>query len=81
MYLCAKFKKKIRTSYPTIECWNKMLVQNAADLCFKLKPKKVTVDFEQAAINAFKTILNCDVKGCFCHYEQSIWRNIVDCGL
>ena len=57
MYLCAKvfLKNKDELTY------NRMLqlfVQNAADLNFKLKPLKVTVDFEQAAMNAFQATFN-----------------------
>ena len=80
MYLCAKvfLKNKDEATYTRML---RMLVENAEDCRFKLHPEKVTVDFEQAAINSFKTVFDCEVKGCFFHYEQCIWRNVVDCGL
>ena len=66
MYLCAKIflKNKDELSYDRML---QLLKSNALDAGFDLKPDKVTVDFEQAAINSFKNVFNCIVKGKFNH--------------
>ncbi|XP_048259957.1 uncharacterized protein LOC125384513 [Haliotis rufescens] len=47
-----------------------------------LAPATVQTDFEKAAIRAVNTEFpNADVKGCFFHYCQAIWRKTQDLGL
>ena len=47
-----------------------------------LSPKRVITDFELAAINSFRKIFpRTEVKGCFFHFAQAIWRKIQDLGL
>ncbi|XP_048242412.1 uncharacterized protein LOC125374801 [Haliotis rufescens] len=47
-----------------------------------LAPATVQADFERAAIRAVNTELpNADVKGCFFHYCQAIWRKTQGLGL
>ena len=45
-------------------------------------PQHVLLDFEKGAINAIRnTIPDTDVKGCFFHFSQNIWRAIQRVGL
>ena len=45
-------------------------------------PTVVVVDFEQASIAAFQTEFpNLSVKGCYFHYNQSLWRAFQRLGL
>ena len=45
-------------------------------------PTVVVVDFEQASIAAFQTEFpNISVKGCYFHYNQSLWRAVQRLGL
>ena len=62
MYLCAKIflKNKDEVIYDTIL---QLLKSESFVQGYVLKPEKVTVDFEQSAINSFKRIFNCMVKG------------------
>ena len=47
-----------------------------------MKPSHLTCDFEISAINAFKNIFpEAQVKTCFFHYSQSLWRKIQDYSL
>jgi len=47
-----------------------------------LNPITITVDFEQAAITAFKEKFpEISVHGCFFHLSQNIWRRIQESGL
>ncbi|XP_067679751.1 uncharacterized protein [Haliotis asinina] len=47
-----------------------------------LAPATVQTDFEMAAIRATETEFPAaDVKGCFFHYTQAIWRKTQDLGL
>jgi hypothetical protein len=46
-----------------------------------LQPKNIIVDFEQAAINAFKdTFSNANLHGCFYHLSQNIFRKVQSFG-
>ena len=48
----------------------------------RLKPGSVLVDFEQAAINAFRAVFpNSTLKGCFYHLSQNIYRKVQAVGL
>jgi len=43
----------------------------------QLNPKSMMFDFEKAAMNASKYIfLLINIKGCFFHFTQSIWRHV-----
>lgn len=47
-----------------------------------LNPNNVTIDFEQPFILAFKEVFpNSEIKGCFFHFQQCIWRKIQENGL
>ena len=51
-------------------------------VCPQACPSHLIVDFEQAAINAFYLNLpGTQVKGCFFHLTQNMWRKIQDSGL
>ena len=42
-----------------------------------LNPRRVTTDFEQASLLAFRTVLPGTVQaGCFFHFSQCLWRKI-----
>ena len=44
-----------------------------------LSPRRLITDFELAAINSFRKVFHTtEVKGCFFHFAQAIWRNIRD---
>lgn len=43
-------------------------------------PKFVNCDFELAAINAVRMILQCDIGGCFFHFSQAIYKKIKSYG-
>jgi hypothetical protein len=62
MYLCAKMflKNKDEVTYDRML---QLLKSESFVQGYLLKPEKVTVDFEQSAINSFKRIFNCMVKG------------------
>ncbi|XP_061708746.1 uncharacterized protein LOC133518956 [Cydia pomonella] len=46
-------------------------LRNELGMCVK----KYKTDYERAAINAFKEVYpECDVSGCFFHYNKAIWR-------
>lgn len=47
-----------------------------------IKPERVTVDFELAAINAVKKLfVGASVHGCFFHLGQNFWKKIQEVGL
>jgi hypothetical protein len=47
-----------------------------------MRPTHLTVDFEISAINGFKQVFpEAQVKTCFFHFSQSLWRKIQDCAL
>ena len=57
--------------------WNEIKI-----LCPQECPSHLLVDFEQAAINAFYlNFPGTQVKGCFFHLTQNMWRKIQDLGL
>ena len=42
-----------------------------------LEPKEIVIDFEKAAISAFKSEFpTATIKGCFSHFAQANWRKI-----
>jgi len=46
-----------------------------------MDPKSILTDFEQAEINAFKDVFpNVEMRGCFFHFNQCIWRKIQGSG-
>ncbi|XP_064648761.1 uncharacterized protein LOC135500972 [Lineus longissimus] len=46
------------------------------------QPQIVICDFEQALINAVETELpNADVRGCYFHFTQNLWRRVQELGL
>ncbi|CAF3429527.1 unnamed protein product [Rotaria socialis] len=43
------------------------------------EPKYLSIDFEKAAENSFRVICpECEIFGCFFHFEQCIWRHICE---
>ena len=54
-----------------------------SELGFNVDPTTVTIDFEQAVINAVQSTFrpHVNVHGCFCHLNQSTWRKIQSLGL
>ena len=57
--------------------WNQVKI-----LCPDACPTNLIVDFEKAAINAFEShFLQTQVKGCFFHLTQNVWRKIQELGL
>ncbi|KAG8176080.1 hypothetical protein JTE90_025538 [Oedothorax gibbosus] len=47
-----------------------------------LNPETILIDFEKAAMNAFKANFeNTSIRGCFFHLSQAIWRKIQQLGL
>ena len=46
------------------------------------RPTTIVIDFELAAKNAFETEFpNADIKGCYFHFNQALWKHIKDLGL
>jgi hypothetical protein len=42
-----------------------------------LAPRSILVDFEMAAINAARALYpGSDIRGCYFHFQQSLWRKI-----
>ena len=76
MYLCAKIflKNKDEVTYDRMLT---LLKQNALNNGYDLKPEKVTVDFEQSAINSFKRIFKCIVKGKFSILNQNFFLKFI----
>ena len=52
------------------------IIKEAKSCKIVLKLKTVMMDFEKAAMNSFIVI-----KLCLFHFSQSIFRNIVNCGI
>ncbi|CAI6357190.1 unnamed protein product [Macrosiphum euphorbiae] len=47
-----------------------------------LTPQRIMVDFEMAFISAYKDEFpTTEIKGCFFHFQQCLWRKIQSCGL
>lgn len=47
-----------------------------------LNPTNVILDFEKAAINAVQTVFDgSNVRCCFFHFTQNVWRHVQDVGL
>jgi len=47
-----------------------------------LNPKSIMIDYERAALNAIETeFCETEVKGCFFHMSQCIWRHVQELGL
>jgi len=58
----------------------KMKIQERLNLT--LDPAKVQTDFELAAIRALeREFPNAEIKGCFFHFGQALWRKVQDLGL
>ena len=76
MYLCAKIylKNKDEVTYDRMLT---LLKQNALNNGYDLKPEKVTVDFEQSAINSFERIFKCIVKGKFSILNQNFFLKFI----
>lgn len=48
----------------------------------ELNPTDITLDFEKAAMNAFKEEFpNAEIHGCHFHFGQSVWRHVQKYGL
>jgi hypothetical protein len=53
-------------------------------LCYDVRfsPKVIQIDFEIAMMNAISRVLiNSEIRGCFFHYTQAIWRKVQNLGL
>ena len=58
------------------------LKEEAKALNLQLKPKTITVDFEQAAIHSFsRNFLSAQLKGCLFHFGQSLFKKLAKCCL
>ncbi|KAF0722630.1 MULE domain-containing protein [Aphis craccivora] len=58
------------------------MFQALKSITIGLCPKTIMVDFEKAAMNAINyEFPETEVKGCFFHFSQCIWRQIQDAGL
>jgi hypothetical protein len=53
------------------------LKTEAKSLKMKLSPKLVMTDFERGAMNACEYVFNCKVMGCYFHFAQSLYKNLV----
>ena len=52
------------------------------DLNPDLSPVRIVTDFELAAIIAFQDLFpSVDIKGCFFHFSQAVWRKVQEMGL
>lgn len=72
-------QRKTQDSYTAVL---QQLLVIAAEMAIVIAPEHVLTDFEQAAINAFRTVFPAAVlHGCLFHFTQSIWRNTVSRGL
>lgn len=70
----ALLPKKTEATYIT-------LLEKLNEFNPNLKPKSIMLDFEQAAINAFKKVFqNISVRVCFFHLSQCVWRKIQSAG-
>ena len=59
-----------------------MLLQQLMTINGNLNPVTIMVDFEQAMINSVHQVLpNTQVKGCFYHFSQNVYRKIQEHGL
>ena len=58
-----------------------MLQDRADELGLELNPKIIMIDFELAAIKAFKrTFPSAEIKGCFFHFSKAIYQHAVSLG-
>ena len=61
---------------------HRMMLQILHDIIPAADPIKITVDFEMAAMNAFRAKFpHADVTGCFFHLSQSVIRKVSELGL
>lgn len=59
-----------------------LVFDKIAELCPGIQPEYFMVDFEMAAIRAIRmSFINTQVKGCFFHFSQCIYRKIQAVGL
>lgn len=56
------------------------LLTKLAEIEPRLHPYTVITDFEQAAMNAFRTVFNPQLHGCHYHFGQCIWRKVQEFG-
>ncbi|KAG8198782.1 hypothetical protein JTE90_007092 [Oedothorax gibbosus] len=58
------------------------LTEIALEFGYIFKPEMFTIDFEQAVINAIHLLFpNAEIKGCFFHFTQCIWKKTQAYGL
>ena len=58
------------------------LLREVQNLTPAANPKSILTDFELAAINSFRrNFAGAEIKGCFFHLFQSVWRRIQSLGL
>jgi len=58
------------------------LFEKLTTLNVNLKPTSIMIDFELAVINSLERIFpDCEIKGCFFHLSQNIYRKIQENGL
>ena len=51
-------------------------------LSLNIEPKSVLVNFEWASILAYQSYFpNVEMRGCFFHYAQALWKNFIKIGL
>ncbi|CAN7984259.1 unnamed protein product [Ixodes pacificus] len=77
--LPAAYMLLTRKNYPTYTPALSALIGECGGVC---EPSTIIVDYELAAINAFKTVLpTSDVRGCFFHLSQCVYRKVQSEGL
>ncbi|XP_054709080.1 uncharacterized protein LOC129218781 [Uloborus diversus] len=70
---------KTKATYLTLF---KNLKIQAEKFGFKFQPPSAMLDFEAGAINALEEVFPfINVKGCYFHYSQAIWRKVQELGL
>lgn len=58
------------------------LLEEVKKLKPNLSPQTVMLDFEKASVNAFHSSFpSIEIRGCFFHFSQSLWRKIQSAGL
>lgn len=77
--LPAAYMLLTRKNCPTYTRALSALIGECGGVC---EPSTIIVDYELAAINAFKTVLpTSDVRGCFFHLSQCVYRKVQSEGL
>jgi len=68
--------------FPTYQTLLQILKHKAIQISHVFSPKTIQIDFEMAVIKAIEEELPyTEIKGCFFHYAQAIWRKIKNIGL